>query len=149
MADTMQAPGGDAAVVRVHGKEKAIAMTTDVSPRYCKADPKMGAMQAVAEAWRNLTAVGAHPLAVTDNLNFREPRAGRDHGRDRRRHRRHRRILPRARLSGRVGKLLALHNETNGEAILPTPAIGAVGLLKSVRRMATPSPSSAKAKPSS
>src|SRR2546430_13277626 len=64
MADTIQMPGGDAAVVRVHGTHKALAITTDVSPRYCKADPFEGAKQAVAEAWRNLTAVGATPLAV-------------------------------------------------------------------------------------
>src|SRR5499427_9397837 len=73
MADTVQPPGGDAAVVRVHGKKKALAVTTDVTPRYCKADPFEGAKQAVAEAWRNLTAVGAVPLAVTDNLNFGNP----------------------------------------------------------------------------
>src|SRR5712675_1078070 len=73
MADTIQMPGGDAAVVRVHGTNKALAITTDVTPRYCKADPFEGAKQAVAEAWRNLTAVGATPLAVTDNLNFGNP----------------------------------------------------------------------------
>ena len=73
MADTVQSPGGDAAVVRVHGSTKALAMTTDVTPRYCKADPYEGAKQAVAEAWRNITAVGAKPLAVTDNLNFGNP----------------------------------------------------------------------------
>src|SRR5580692_352466 len=70
MADTVQRPGGDAAVVRVHGTRKALAITTDVSPRYCQADPREGGKQAVAEAWRNLTAVGALPLAVTDNLNY-------------------------------------------------------------------------------
>ena len=73
MADTVQPPGGDAAVVRVHGSNKALAATTDVTPRYCKANPFEGAKQAVAEAWRNLTAVGAHPLAITDNLNFGNP----------------------------------------------------------------------------
>src|SRR5882757_2639186 len=73
MADTIQMPGGDAAVVRVHNTNKALALTTDVTPRYCKADPFEGAKQAVAEAWRNLTAVGATPLAVTDNLNFGNP----------------------------------------------------------------------------
>src|SRR5438477_5874479 len=73
MTDTMQPPGGDAAVVRVHGTNKALAITTDVTPRYCRADPFDGAKQAVAEAWRNLTAVGATPLAVTDNLNFGNP----------------------------------------------------------------------------
>src|ERR1043166_8213492 len=73
MADTVQRPGGDAAVVRVHGSNKGLAITTDVTPRYCKADPYEGAKQAVAEAWRNLTAVGARPLAVTDNLNYGNP----------------------------------------------------------------------------
>src|SRR5678815_2956327 len=73
MADTVQVPGGDAAVVRVHGTQKALAITTDVTPRYCRPDPFEGGKQAVAEAWRNLTAVGATPLAVTDNLNFGNP----------------------------------------------------------------------------
>src|SRR5205823_8002866 len=73
MTDTVQPPGGDAAVVRVHGTTKALAITTDVTPRYCRADPFEGAKQAVAEAWRNLTATGAIPLAVTDNLNFGNP----------------------------------------------------------------------------
>ena len=73
MNDTVGPPGGDAAVVRVHGTKKALAITTDVTPRYCQADPFEGAKQAVAEAWRNLTAVGATPLAVTDNLNFGNP----------------------------------------------------------------------------
>src|SRR5215469_5739036 len=73
MADTVQRPGGDAAVVRVHGTRKALAITTDVTPRYCQADPTEGAKQAVAEAWRNITAVGAIPLAVTDNLNYGNP----------------------------------------------------------------------------
>src|SRR5438045_4373530 len=68
MTDTVQRPGGDAAVVRVHGTNKGLAITTDVSPRYCKANPYEGAKQAVAEAWRNITAVGARPLAITDNL---------------------------------------------------------------------------------
>ena len=72
-ADTVQRPGGDAAVVRVHGTQKALAMTTDCTPRYCFADPVMGGRQAVAEAWRNLSAVGATPLAVTNCLNFANP----------------------------------------------------------------------------
>src|SRR6202012_1478843 len=73
MADTVQRPGGDAAVVRVHGSKKALAISTDVTPRYCLADPQEGGKQAVAEAWRNLTAVGALPLAITDNMNFGNP----------------------------------------------------------------------------
>ncbi|MEO1709015.1 MAG: phosphoribosylformylglycinamidine synthase subunit PurL, partial [Pseudomonadota bacterium] len=73
MADTVQRPGGDAAVVRVHGTTKGIAATCDVTPRYVFADPEMGACQAVVETWRNLTAVGADPLAITDNMNFASP----------------------------------------------------------------------------
>ena len=69
----MQRPGGDAAVVRINDGPKALALTSDVTPRYCEADPFEGGKQAVAEAWRNLTAVGARPLAVTDNLNFGNP----------------------------------------------------------------------------
>jgi phosphoribosylformylglycinamidine synthase len=136
MADTVQAPGGDAAVIRVHGQKKALAITTDVSPRYCKADPFEGAKQAVAEAWRNLTAAGAHPLAVTDNLNFGNPEKPETMGE----------IVYAIDGIGEACKALAfpvvsgncsLYNETNGEAILPTPAIGGVGLLKDVARMAT------------
>jgi len=124
MADTAQAPGGDAAVVRVHGKTKAIAMTTDVTPRYCKADAFEGAKQAVAEAWRNLTAVGAVPLAVTDNLNFGNPERPETMGD----------IVAAVDGIGEACRALSfpvvsgncsLYNETNGEAILPTPAIGA------------------------
>ena len=73
MADTVQPPGGDAAVVRVHGTGKGLALTADCTPRYCAADPASGGAQAVAEAWRNLTAVGARPLAITDCLNFGNP----------------------------------------------------------------------------
>jgi phosphoribosylformylglycinamidine synthase len=73
MGDTVQGPGGDAAVVRIHGTNRAIALTTDCTPRYCVADPRRGGAQAVAEAWRNLCAVGARPLAVTDCLNFGNP----------------------------------------------------------------------------
>jgi phosphoribosylformylglycinamidine synthase len=136
MADTVQLPGGDAAVVRVHNTNKALAITTDVSPRYCQADPYEGAKQAVAEAWRNLTAVGAKPLAVTDNLNFGNPQkpeimwqivAGIDGIGDACR------ALDFPIVSGNC----SLYNETNGEAILPTPAIGGVGLIKDVSRMAT------------
>jgi len=136
MNDTVQHPGGDAAVVRVHGTQKALAITTDVSPRYCRPDPFEGGKQAVAEAWRNLTAVGALPLAVTDNLNFGNPRkpeimweivAGIDGiG-----------AACRALDFPVIGGNCSLYNETNGEGILPTPAIGAVGLLKDVSKMAT------------
>jgi phosphoribosylformylglycinamidine synthase subunit PurL len=136
MADTVQPPGGDAAVVRVHGQNKALAITTDVTPRYCRADAFEGAKQAVAEAWRNLTAVGATPLAVTDNLNFGNPEKPDTMGD----------IVAsidgigeacRALIFPVVSGNCSLYNETNGEAILPTPAIGAVGLLKDVHRMAS------------
>ncbi|MDP7540749.1 MAG: AIR synthase-related protein, partial [Alphaproteobacteria bacterium] len=73
MGDTVQRPGSDAAVVRVHGSDKGLAMSTDCTPRYCEADPERGGMQAVAEAWRNLSATGAMPLAITDCLNFGNP----------------------------------------------------------------------------
>jgi phosphoribosylformylglycinamidine synthase len=136
MADTVQRPGGDAAVVRVHNTNKGLAITTDVSPRYCKADPYEGAKQAVAEAWRNITAVGARPLAVTDNLNYGNPEkpdimgeivAGVDGIGD----------ACRALDFPVIGGNCSLYNETNGEGILPTPAIGAVGLMADVHRMAT------------
>src|SRR6185503_6353726 len=136
MADTVQPPGGDAAVVRVHGTIKALAVTTDVTPRYCKADPFEGAKQAVAEAWRNLTAVGALPLAVTDNLNFGNPERPETMGD----------IVAavdgiaeacRALSFPVVSGNCSLYNETNGEPILPTPAIGGVGLLKDVGLMAS------------
>ena len=136
MADMVQRPGGDAAVVRVHGKKKGLAITTDVTPRYCKADPHEGGKQAVAEAWRNLTAVGALPLAVTDNLNFGNPQKPEIMGQ----------IVAgidgigeacRALNFPVIGGNCSLYNETNGEGILPTPAIGGVGLLTDVSRMAT------------
>ncbi len=136
MADTVQQPGGDAAVVRVHGTNKALAITTDVTPRYCKADPFAGAKQAVAEAWRNLSAVGAKPLAVTDNLNFGNPEKPEIMGE----------IAAavdgiaeacRALEFPVISGNCSLYNETNGEAILPTPAIGGVGLIENVHRMAT------------
>ena len=136
MADTVQVPGGDAAVVRIHGTQKALAITTDVSPRYCRPDPFEGGKQAVAEAWRNLTAVGATPLAVTDNLNYGNPQkpeimweivAGIDGiG-----------AACRALDFPVIGGNCSLYNETNGEGILPTPAIGGVGLMKDVSKMAT------------
>ncbi len=136
MADTVQIPGGDAAVVRVRGTNKGLAITTDVSPRYCKADPYEGAKQAVAEAWRNITAVGARPLAVTDNLNYGNPEKPEIMGE----------IVAGVDGIGEacraldfpvIGGNCSLYNETNGEGILPTPAIGGVGLMADVHRMAT------------
>ncbi|MGZ5959536.1 MAG: phosphoribosylformylglycinamidine synthase subunit PurL, partial [Rhizomicrobium sp.] len=136
MADTVQIPGGDAAVVRVHNTNKGLAITTDVTPRYCKADPYEGAKQAVAEAWRNITAVGAKPLAVTDNLNVGNPQKPEIMGE----------IVSgidgigeacRALDFPVIGGNCSLYNETNGEGILPTPAIGGVGLMADVHRMAS------------
>ncbi|MEM6833078.1 MAG: phosphoribosylformylglycinamidine synthase subunit PurL [Pseudomonadota bacterium] len=129
MGDTIGRPGGDAAVVRIHGTDKALAITTDVTPRYCEADPFEGGKQAVAECWRNLTAVGAQPLAITDCLNFGNPErpdimgtfVQAIHGMGDAC-----RALDFPVVSGNV----SLYNETNGQAILPTPAVGAIGLLK-------------------
>jgi phosphoribosylformylglycinamidine synthase len=130
--DTVQRPGGDAAVVRVHGSDKALAITTDCTPRYCYADPYEGGKQAIAEAYRNLSAVGAIPLAVTNCLNFANPQrpeimaqiVGCLEGMSEAC-----RALDFPIVSGNV----SLYNESKatggGSAILPTPAIGAVGLM--------------------
>ncbi len=128
MGDTLVGPGGDAALVRVHGTKKALAVSTDVTPRYCFADPIEGGKQAVAEAYRNISATGAKPLAITNCLNFGNPE--------------------RPEIMGQfVGCLdgmgqacaaldfpvvsgnVSLYNETNGTGILPTPAIGGVGVI--------------------
>lgn len=140
-ADTVQRPGGDAAVVRVHGTRKGLAISTDCTPRYCFADPVEGGKQAVAECWRNLTAVGALPLATTDCMNFGNPQ--------------------RPEIMGQfvgciegmaaacaaldfpiVSGNVSLYNETkledgSGSAILPTPAIGGIGLLADWTQSAT------------
>ena len=134
MADTVMLPGaGDAAVVRVHGSKRGLALTTDCTPRYCEADPYQGGMQAVAEAWRNLTAVGARPLAVTNCLNFGNPERPRIMGQ----------------LVGCIEGMakactaldfpvvsgnVSLYNETDGRAILPTPNVGGVGLVDDLDR---------------
>jgi phosphoribosylformylglycinamidine synthase len=140
-ADTVQRPGGDAAVVRVHGSKKALAITTDCTPRYCYADPYEGGKQAVAEAYRNLCAVGAKPLAITNCLNFGNPQrpeimgqfVGCVEGMAEAC-----RALDFPVVSGNV----SLYNETKNEdgsslAILPTPAIGGVGLLEDWQKSAT------------
>jgi len=137
LGNTVQRPGGDAAVVRVDDGAKALALTCDVTPRYCEADPFEGGKQAVAEAWRNLTAVGARPLALTDNLNFGSPERPEIMGQ----------LVGCIRgiaqacsaldfpvVSGNV----SLYNETNGRAILPTPNIGGVGLLDDFTKSTTP-----------
>ncbi len=133
MGDTIGRPGGDAAVVRIHGKDKAIATCCDVTPRYVLADPEMGTKQAVAECWRNLTAVGADPLAITDNLNFGNPERPEIMGQ----------FVESIRGMGEACQVLdfpvvagnvSLYNETSGVAIPPTPAIGGVGLLHSLEQ---------------
>jgi phosphoribosylformylglycinamidine synthase subunit PurL len=128
MGDTVQRPGGDAAVVRVRDSRKALALTTDCTPRYCFTDPVAGGAQAVAESWRNLTAVGALPIAITDNMNFGNPErpeimgqfVGCIEGM-----RAACLALDYPVVSGNV----SLYNETNSKGILPTPAIGGVGLI--------------------
>jgi phosphoribosylformylglycinamidine synthase II len=131
MADTIAGPGGDAALVRVHGSKRGLAMSTDCTPRYVEADPKIGGAQAVAEAYRNLSAIGATPLAITNNLNFGNPEKPEimtqlvesvlgmgDAARQ----------LDTPVVSGNV----SLYNETDGKAIQPCPVIGMVGVIENV-----------------
>ena len=129
MNNTIVRPGGDAAVIRVLETNKALAMTVDCTPRYCLAAPEIGGAQAVAEAWRNLIATGAKPLAITNNMNFGNPE--------------------RPKIMGQfvgcikgmrdaclkldfpvVSGNVSLYNETDGKAIMPTPVIGGIGLLE-------------------
>jgi phosphoribosylformylglycinamidine synthase len=135
MADTVARPGGDAAIVRIHGSNRGLALTTDCTPRYCGADAATGAAQAVAEAWRNLSAVGARPLAITDNMNFGNPERPEIMGQfaDAVEGIREACLaLDFPVVSGNV----SFYNETNGKGILPTPAIGAVGLIDDLGRTA-------------
>lgn len=135
MADTIVRPGGDAGVVRVHGSQKGLAISTDCTPRYCAAHPETGGAQAVAETWRNLTAVGATPLAITDCLNFGNPERPQVMGQFVgciKGMAEACRALDYPVISGNV----SFYNETNGEGILPTPAIGGVGLIADIDRMA-------------
>ena len=129
MGDTVAGPGGDAALVRVHGSNKALAISTDVTPRYCFADPVEGGKQAVAEAYRNISATGATPLAITNCLNFGNPERPEIMGQ----------FVGCLEGMGDAGRTLdfpivsgnvSLYNETNGTGIMPTPAIGGVGLIK-------------------
>ena len=136
MGDSISKPGGDAAIIRVHGSKRGLAVTTDVTPRYVKADPKMGGAQAVVETWRNICATGAAPLAITNCLNFGNPE--------------------RPEIMGQfVGAIegmveacealnypvisgnVSLYNETSGTAIPPTPAIGGVGVISDVAKSIT------------
>jgi phosphoribosylformylglycinamidine synthase len=135
MGRTVQRPGGDAAVVLLPGGSghKGLAMSSDCTPRYCQADPKAGGAQAVAESWRNLTAVGAKPLAVTDNMNFGNPQRPEIMGQF---------ALAIEGMAEACTALdypvvsgnVSLYNETNGKGILPTPTIGGVGVIADVRK---------------
>ena len=136
MNNTIARPGGDSAVVRVKDSNKALAMSVDCTPRYCLADPRVGGAQAVAEAWRNITATGAYPLAITNNMNFGNPEKPEIMGQ----------FVGCIRgMSEAALKLnfpvvsgnVSLYNETNGIAILPTPVIGGVGLLEDFSKSAT------------
>ena len=131
---TIRRPGtADAAIVRIEGHDLALALTTDCTPRYCVADPEAGGMQAVAEAWRNITATGATPLAITDNMNFGNPE----------------KPLVMGQFAAAVRGMAAactaldfpvvsgnvsLYNETDGAPVLPTPAIGGLGVLSDAAR---------------
>ncbi|MBO1076431.1 phosphoribosylformylglycinamidine synthase subunit PurL [Roseomonas marmotae] len=131
---TVKRPGAaDAAIVRLEDTSRALAMTTDVTPRYCAADPEEGGKQAVAEAWRNITATGAKPLAITDNMNFGNPEKPEIMGQFA------------AAVRGMAAACIALdfpvvsgnvslYNETEGKGILPTPAIGGVGVIEDVSK---------------
>jgi phosphoribosylformylglycinamidine synthase II len=136
LGNTVQRPGGDAAVVRINDGPKALALTVDVTPRYCEADPLEGGRQAVAEAWRNITAVGGTPLALTDNLNFGNPEKPEIMGQ----------LVGCVRGIAEACKALdfpvvsgnvSLYNETQGRGILPTPSIGGVGVLADFTKSAT------------
>jgi len=140
LADTVRAPGLGAGIVRVHGTGKALAFTSDVTPRYVKANPHEGGKQAVAEAFRNLCAVGAQPLATTDNLNFGNPEKPEIMGQ----------LVGAIQGIGEacaaldmpiVSGNVSLYNETDGVPILPTPTIGAVGLLNSLDEIISGRPS--------
>ena len=131
---TIKRPGAaDAAIVRIEDRTLALALTTDCTPRYCAADARMGGMQAVAEAWRNITATGATPLAITDNMNFGNPEKPEIMGQ----------------FAGAIAGMAAactaldfpvvsgnvsLYNETQGAGILPTPAIGGLGVIADAAR---------------
>ncbi len=132
MGNTVKRPGGDAAVIRID-EGKALALATDCTPRYCRADPVRGGAQAVAESWRNLTAVGAEPLALTDNMNFGNPERPEIMGQF---------VSVTAGIREAclaldypvVSGNVSLYNETSGNAILPTPVIGGVGLIADARQ---------------
>ena len=136
LGNTVRAPGGDAAVIRIGDGPKGLALATDVTARYCAADPYEGGKQAVAECWRNLTARGATPLALTDNLNFGNPERPEIMGQ----------FVGCLEGIGEAARALdfpivsgnvSLYNETQGKGILPTPAIGGVGVIADVSKAST------------
>jgi len=136
LGNSVQQPGGDAGVIRIGDGPKGLAMTTDVTQRYCEADPVEGGKQAVAEAWRNITASGALPLALTDNLNFGNPEKPEYMGQ----------IVGCLEGIGEAARALdfpivsgnvSLYNETQGRGILPTPSIGGVGVIADVSKSAS------------
>ena len=136
LGNTIEGPGGDAAVIRLGEGPKGLALTTDVTERYCEADPVEGGKQAVAEAWRNLVAVGSRPLALTDNLNFGNPEKAHAMGQ----------FVGCLTGIGEAARALdfpivsgnvSLYNETSGVGIPPTPAIGGVGLVADVAKTAS------------
>ena len=142
MADTIATPGGDAGLVRVHGSRRGLAASTDCTPRYVEADPHTGGAQAVAEAWRNLSAIGARGLAITNNLNFGNPERPEilaqmaqsvlgmgDAAR----------ALDTPVVSGNV----SLYNETDGSAILPCPVIGMIGTIEDIETAVGMAPAAA------
>ena len=134
MNNTIARPGGDSAVVRVKDSNKALAMSVDCTPRYCLADPRVGGAQAVAEAWRNITATGAYPLAITNNMNFGNPEKPEIMGQF---------VGVIKGMTEACKKLnypvisgnVSLYNETNGVGINPTPTIGGVGLIKDISKI--------------
>ncbi len=137
MGDTVQRPGGNAAVVRVHGTDKGLAMSADCTPRYCEADPECGGAQAVAEAWRNLSAAGAKPLAITDCLNFGNPERPEIMAQF---------VFALRGMSAACEALdfpvvsgnVSFYNETADRNIPPTPQVGGVGLMGDIACMASP-----------
>tara|TARA_Y100000590_G_scaffold34957_1_gene38027 strand:- start:1821 stop:4013 length:2193 start_codon:yes stop_codon:yes gene_type:complete len=136
MGDTIQKPGGDSAVIKVHGKNKAIAVTVDSSANYCQANPTAGGKQVVCEAWRNLISVGSNPIAITNCLNFGNPEKKEIMGQ----------FVETINGISEACKYLdfpvvsgnvSFYNETQNKAISPTPTIGGVGLIKNLNNMIT------------
>ena len=134
MGDTVQIPGGNSGVVRIHGKNKGVALTIDSSSHYCNANPIDGAKQVVCEVWRNLISVGATPVAITNCLNFGNPEKEKVMGQF---------IETIDGISQACSYLdfpvvsgnVSFYNETNDQSINPTPTIGGVGLIKNLKNM--------------